>query len=552
MLRALVLATIFATLPLAAAAQEPGTLRITIALAEPGQPPAPVARHALLISDNPATAPPRRVVTGSDGTATVTLRPGSYIVESDQPVAFNGKAYQWTELVEIGAGREVSLSLTAENAEVVPLSASTPVATPGAAPPSDPSFLLSRWRDSVFAVWTPTTRASAFVVDGRGLLATSQRVVGAATSVEVQISPSLKVAARVLASDPARDVAILWVDPKPLGAASPVPVACAEPAPRLVEGQDLFAISASPRGPTSLDPGTLGHADRQGQRADFRLGSGTTGGPVFTAEGLFVGLTSPLEDSDARARVDSRLVPTGPICEVLTGAQQRMPRVTPPLPTPLPVEPSQPFPRDALEEAGQRRATNLMPPQLSSSDYDVTFITPPTAYAAQLRADRTTGRARAGGGGEDVAAEIRKRLLTDFANWSEYVTDLPPVLLVRVTPRLKEGFWTMVGRAAAMTQGMQLPPMKRPAAGFARMQVFCGSTEVTPIHPFVIEQRLSATDTIHEGLYVFDPGALGPHCGTVRITLFSEKDPEKGDSRVVDPKIVEQIWDDFAPARPSP
>jgi hypothetical protein len=552
MLRALVLATVFATLPLAAAAQEPGTLRITIAIAEPGQPPAPVARHALLISDNPATAPPRRVVTGSDGTATVTLRPGSYIAESDRPVAFNGKAYQWTELVEIAAGREVTLSLTAETAEVVPLAASTPAATPGEAPDTDPSFLLARWRGSVVAVWTPTTRASAFVVDRRGLLATSQRVVGAATSVEVQVSPSLKVAARVLASDQARDVAVLWIDPKPLGEASPVSVDCAEPAPRLVEGQDLFAISASPRGLKSLERGTVGQADRQGMRADFRLGPGSTGGPVFTAEGLVVGLTSPLEDADARARVDSRLVPTGAMCEVLTGAAQRMPQITPPAPTPLPVEPSQPFPREDLEEAGQRRATNLMPPQVSSSDYDVTFITPPTAHAAQLRGDRTTGRARAGGGTEDVTAETRKRLLTDFANWSEYVADLPPVLLVRVTPRLKEGFWTLVGRAAAMTQGVQLPPMKRPAAGFARMQVFCGSTEVTPIHPFVIEQRLTGTDTIHEGLYVLDPGALGPHCGTVRITLFSEKEPGKGDSRVVDPKIVEQIWNDFAPTRPHP
>ena len=49
--------------------------------------------------------------------------------------------------------------------------------------------------------------------------------------------------------------------------------------------------------------------------------------------------------------------------------------------------------------------------------------------------------------------------------------------------------------------------------------------------------------------YVFDPAAIGPHCGTVKLTLFSDKAPAKGDVRVVDPKIVQQIWDDFAAYR---
>jgi hypothetical protein len=50
-------------------------------------------------------------------------------------------------------------------------------------------------------------------------------------------------------------------------------------------------------------------------------------------------------------------------------------------------------------------------------------------------------------------------------------------------------------------------------------------------------------------LYVFDPGALGPQCGTVKLVLYSEKEPEKGDTRVVDPGVVQQIWQDFAPYR---
>jgi hypothetical protein len=52
---------------------------------------------------------------------------------------------------------------------------------------------------------------------------------------------------------------------------------------------------------------------------------------------------------------------------------------------------------------------------------------------------------------------------------------------------------------------------------------------------------------IYEGLYVFDPDVLGPPCGTVRLTVYSENDPDKGDTRVVDPNVLQQITRDFAP-----
>ena len=170
---------------------------------------------------------PGAIVTALDGTADVRLRPGNYTVESDRPVAFQGKAYQWTQIVDIVAGRDAVLELTADNAEVEAAAAATASAAPLEA---DPSFLLPQWQDSVVALWTPTTHASGFVVDAKGLIATNQRVIGAATSVEVQLTPAVKVAARVLAADPARDVAILWIDPKVAAAVRPVPLGCAQAA----------------------------------------------------------------------------------------------------------------------------------------------------------------------------------------------------------------------------------------------------------------------------------------------------------------------------------
>jgi hypothetical protein len=202
---------------------------------------------------------------------------------------------------------------------------------------------------------------------------------------------------------------------------------------------------------------------------------------------------------------------------------------------------------EALENAAERRAGSLNPYQMSSSDFDIAFITPVLTYGAQSQSERRRTSSK-----DTRTPDVQQpfvRPLMDFSNWSRYVAEFPPVLLVRVTPKFVEGFWTKVGRAVAQTQGVTLPPIKRLKSGFARLRAFCGDAEVTPIHPFKLEQRISESDAIDEGLYVFDPGALAPQCGTVKLVLFSEKEPEKGDTRVVDPTVLEQIWQDFAPYR---
>jgi hypothetical protein len=81
------------------------------------------------------------------------------------------------------------------------------------------------------------------------------------------------------------------------------------------------------------------------------------------------------------------------------------------------------------------------------------------------------------------------------------------------------------------------------------MRAFCGDVEVVPIHPFKLEQRASESAAIYEGLYAFDADALGPQCGTVKLTLYSDRQPDKGDTRQVDPKIIQELSHDFAAYR---
>jgi hypothetical protein len=96
---------------------------------------------------------------------------------------------------------------------------------------------------------------------------------------------------------------------------------------------------------------------------------------------------------------------------------------------------------------------------------------------------------------------------------------------------------------------VSLPPIKHVKSGFSRLRAFCGDAEVAPIHPFRLEQRVSDSEAVDEGLFVFDAAALAPQCGSVKLTVYSEKAPEKGDTKIVDAKVLQQIWDDFTAYR---
>ena len=129
----------------------------------------------------------------------------------------------------------------------------------------------------------------------------------------------------------------------------------------------------------------------------------------------------------------------------------------------------------------------------------------------------------------------------DAGNWSEYVRDVGQVLLVRISPRFEESVLKMLARGAAATQGVSIPPLRSFTANFVRLRAYCGDAEVTPIHPFVIEHQVPGRSAIREGLYVFERGAFGPHCPTVRFSMFSEKDPQRPIPRPSIPKLFEQI-----------
>lgn len=530
--RALILLLLFAMFPLQA--QEGPILHIKVTVTDAEGRNRPVPRHALLISDNPASSAPRRVVTSLEGTVDVRLRPGNYTIESDEPLVFQGRSYQWAQTLDVPAGRDMLLDLAAANAEVEETSSAATMA----AGQSSPSELLMTWQESVVTLWSQTARGAGFVLDPRGLILTNERVVGASEVVEVQFTATKKVLGQVLAADHAKNVAVIRIDPSLVASLPPAKLGEGS-TPVLTQGQEVFAIDASVLDHKRLAYGRLTRVDARVIETDLRIDDATSGVPILDATGGIIGITSN-DSAGQRAAVPIEEART-----VIAAAEKKMAATAAPPATPLPVEPRPPS-TDAWKETAPKRIGNLDPYQFPASDFDVTFITPLLNHVVHHPPDRTTGATTPGGTRDSSEVELSRRALEDFGNWTEYVDEIPPVLLIRATPKLKESFWATIGRAAASTQGISLPAFKKMRDSFAGMRLYCGQTEVTPIHPFRIERRLDANTGMFEGLYVYDPASIGPQCGEVKLVLFSEKAPAKGDERVIDGTILEQLAADVA------
>ena len=100
---------------------------------------------------------------------------------------------------------------------------------------------------------------------------------------------------------------------------------------------------------------------------------------------------------------------------------------------------------------------------------------------------------------------------------------------------------------------MNLPPSTHVDGALARLRVFCGDAELTPIHAFTLDTPLPGGDSaVREALFAFAPDALGPSCGTARMMLYSEKNPQKPDTKTLDAAVLAHIAQDFEPFRQQP
>lgn len=443
---------------------------------------------------------------------------------------------------------------------VAMIQASTTSAPAGGNEPAGTNNLgsmFSKLQNSVVTVWSEFGHGTGFIVDPIGLILTNQHVIGPSQINAVQFDQTHKVRAVLMASDPDKDVAVLWVDITafPGAIVAPELPVSAQQSPVAV-GEPVFTIGSPLSQRKIMTTGIVSGVDPGAIISNININPGNSGGPLFNSMGYVVGLTTFNEQERSGPGI-SGIIRIEEARAVLEQARAKIPAASRPDPALLPVEPTDSFPLDAIKAAVEIKKFDTKPYFFSQGDYDVALVTPILKYhiEEQSRVDAArekSRRTRKGGVAEDTFQPLE-----DLRAWAEYAGEYQPVIQIEANPKLRETFLSAFSRGLA--QGAYAGPAKmRFKTDFYRMRLMCGSKEVQPIQPAKVADVLnvhnpfvSVTDATYQGFYTYPPDSISPTCGRVALELYSEKDPNKPTVKMLDTNTVNRIWSDFEPYRMS-
>lgn len=474
----------------------------------------------LVVSLQSAGAAAAELKTGLDGTAEQQLAPGTYHLSTPKPIEFNGKRFAWNMEVSV-AGTEQTILLSNDNAKIEEIPAAPPLVA--ASPPSpDLTALFDRLKNSVLTVHADTYEGSGFLVDSSGLVVTNNHVVQSSKYLALQFDQKRKVPARLLAANPDKDIAVLWVNPAAFPEAIVAPLAPREGKNPIVVGQRVFTIGNPFDREKVLTTGVISKVEKDSITSDITLNPGNSGGPLFTLAGQVVGITT------ATMRTLASIVPIDEARPVLEEARRNMASGPPPGVELLPVEPEDYYPAEALRPLLLQGKMDLKPYFFEAGEFYVGIYTPPVNYFLRHEEEMTAARKAAKRTGGDASeAKPPEGAL-------EEAKDYRPVVIIHVRPRA--GVWKA-----------------RFKNGFESMRLFCGSKEIAPIDPgrrqFELYVRGKTVDTTYEGLYEYPADAISPACGGVTLEIYSEKNPDLGFSRSIEPATIARVWADLEPYR---
>src|SRR5215472_1457551 len=546
-MHALRFSVLFLACTLAAQTQPPPVkvhVRVVLVDRELNQKPVPFLLVSFKHGANSA-----EVKTGLDGTAEISLPPGKYTIATPKPAELGGQHFSWSVPVTL-AGAEQNVDLTNDNAKIEETSA--PASKPaGDSSGGDLSRYFKRLKNTVVTVKSETGHGTGFFVDGKGLVLTNQHVVGNSGYLAVQFDREHKIAARLIAADAQRDVALLWVNMAALPNAAPAPLYhSAVGKPPVQEGERVFTIGS----PLTLDKiittGIVSKVEAHTILSDININPGNSGGPLFNGDGQVVGLTTFGAQDESGPGVSGIVR----IEEALTLLEQNRSKATGTAPpgTLLPVEPLIPYPVAGLSEALKADKFDPRPYYLEAGDFYILLSTPPSDYREQeerrLQAERTHRKRNSKSEQADTEnagnADAPKR-------WEEETGAHPAVFGIYVMPKAKEGIGSALGRSFNVASAAKL----KFKADFRSMKLFCGSTEVQPINPGRVPVTVSVRnrlirmeDSTYKGIYLFSPDAVNPSCQEVKLAIYSSKSDEPV-TKVLDDKSVRRVWEDFAAFR---
>lgn len=523
-------------------------VRLTVILVDKDLNQKPVPHFVLALMEvGQETAPTIDLKTALDGTAEAKVKVGKYRLISYQGIDFEGRQFSWDlEFTLTADGTHIELSN--DNARVSQAKAPTVERRV-----DELSTLFQKYQNAVVTVWSEIGSGTGFIVDSAGLIVTNQHVIGPSEIVSVQFDSKRKVAARILAFNPEKDVAVLEADLRAFPDSIVAPIAKPDVGhDTVVEGERVFTIGSPLSQRKILTSGIASKVEEKVIISDININHGNSGGPLFNSLGQVVGITT-FKESPSSVSGAVRIEQAQP---EIDQARKKMSDTALPDARLLPVEPSDSFPLDVLKENIQEEKFDRKPYVFSEGGFDVALVSPVLKYRLEEAANIAAAKAKSKRNKNRPAAlQNTFEPLQDMKGWAEYIGEYKPVLLIQAEPQLKETFMSAFARGMAASQGGYAGPARlKFRTDFYRMRLLCGDKEVEPIHPgkaATVENAhnvfVNVTDATYVGIYSYPADAISSSCGRVTLELYSEKEPDKPISKTLDEKTIDRISNDFRP-----
>jgi S1-C subfamily serine protease len=495
-----------------------------------------------------------RTRTTADGSVSLSLIPGDYVVESEKPLIVNGKSYEWSIKLKVESGSTASLELDNENATIT---AADDALKRGRI--VDDADLLKVLSDGVVNVQGELAQGTGSIVDGTGLILTSQRVIERSKELRVQFGAGKKVAAKLVVDDPELDLAVVWVD---LSTCPSCKALAMSESNTVLDGARVFTISSPLAQDKTLTKATLRNT-AAGISPDFKIASIDSGAPVFNALGEVIGVLKFADQNGARPGA-SGVIRIQDSQVLLAKARQIIKEATAfPSAAMLPTEPADSYPAEDLKKVDLK----TFKPKAYEADfgeYQLTMITPVLkhyiieknriAFEKQRKKIEKDGM---------ITSPVMANSFYELRNWGDYVNQMRPVVHLLVVPEVsatgKSRFLSLLtlGVGLMAASPMVLPPDFKFKADFEEMTLTCDGKLVTPIQRGKIEFIKSLTSylkmkqrTAYAGVYTYSAESFAPDkCKQMSLQIVSQQSPATPAIRVVDPKMVQQAWSDFEPYR---
>ena len=461
------------------------------------------------------------LITKLDGTCERVVPTGRYELVTPHAIDLQGRRYTWSMDVAFSRAQEM-IELTNDNAivERVSTAVSAPMNMSGGG--SDLSLLFERLYKSTVTVRADAREGSGFIVDASGLVVTNNHVVEFSHYLAVLFDQKHKVTARVLAADPGKDIAVLWVNLQAFPEAAIAPLLPSEPASQVVVGERVFTIG-SPLGREKVfTSGFISKVEHTSIFSDININPGSSGGPLFNLRGEVTGITS------AQMHLLASIIPIDDARPVIERARRELSGASPPSAELLPVEPDDFFPADALLSLlRHHQRMDVKPYFFTAGEFRVEMLTPPLRYYFYNKDEMQAMHKGPKHSGEDSQQdELPERAV-------EEAQEYQPTVIIRIVP--KHGFWNRQFKDS-----------------FRSMRLLCAGKEVPPIDPgrshFELpDNHVKGTTT--EGFYSYLPDSISPNCSSVKLEIFSENAPRTPIIRSLTTATVKRIWADMEPYR---